>query len=104
MVLAQNADHFESTLRSAIALDIPAVKASFVSECVATGSLVDPGEFSFDGEIFRRRRGPPAVIDLAKMREASRGEKSKKAAPSRRKNKVLVASKQREASLDSLAD
>jgi hypothetical protein len=79
VVLAANADHFHETLRSSIAFNVPAVKIDFIMECIKTNSLLDPAAFSFDGEMVKRKHGPPIRIDLAVMRRISRGEKPQRA-------------------------
>lgn len=91
VVLATNADHFHETLRTAVALDVPAVKLDFVMECVTTGSLLDPEDFSFEGETVKRKRGPPQTISLAEIRNTNQTEKKRK----RSLHKVKEAKKPR---------
>lgn len=104
IVLAQNAAHFEEALRFAVGLKIPAVKAAFVNQCISDGALADPDEFSFDGETVRRKRGAPFVVNLTKMRQASRDEQQKKPTPTKAKRKTERKAKQPEAALDSSSD
>ncbi|KAI0695159.1 hypothetical protein BC835DRAFT_1347863 [Cytidiella melzeri] len=75
VVLATQSDHFHEALCSAVASDVPAVKVDFVVECVRANSVLDSGDYSFEGEVIKRKRGPPLRINLAQLHKANRGEK-----------------------------
>ena len=103
VILSSHADNFEAEIKRSIILDVPAVQADFVYECVKEGAILDEEEFSFDGVMVKGKRGKPnKPLNLAALRAEL--EESLESKPARRKVKKMketpVKDSRRKASRD----
>ena len=88
VILSSHADNFEAEIKRSIILDVPAVQADFVYECVKEGAILDEEEFSFDGVMVKGKRGKPnKPLDLAALRAEL--EETLESKPTRRKIKKM---------------
>lgn len=86
VILSSHADNFEAEIERSIKLNVPAVQADFVYECIRKDAILDEEKFSFDGVMVKGRRGKPNwPLNLAVLREQLAENNEPK--PARRKSK-----------------
>ncbi|EKM61111.1 uncharacterized protein PHACADRAFT_180259 [Phanerochaete carnosa HHB-10118-sp] len=66
-------------LRTAVEAGTPAVKALYITDCLAKGKLLNSSAYSFEGSQLKDEHGNMYVAKLAELRAQSREEKQKKA-------------------------
>lgn len=86
VILSSHTDTFEAEIERSIKLNVPAVQADFVYECIRKDAILDEEKFSFDGVMVKGKRGRPnRPLNLAALREQL--AESNEIKPARRKSK-----------------